>query len=132
MACRTAVFIALALALTGCANPPSSQRDLEDAATPLLCIGAAECTLAWRSAQVWIAENSYWKIQVATDAVIQTYNGDPYTVMRRYTLTRIPIGGDREEIRIASSCANRFRCHEDEAAAHASFKRQVRASIAPR
>ena len=127
-----AVAAAAAAALMGCATrQPPSAADQTDAYEPLVCVGPAQCQTAWRRAQLWLVDNSHWKIQIATEVVIETYNGDPYTPFRHYVLTREPLGGDRERIKIASGCPNTYGCSTDEIADAARFKRYVRAGMQP-
>ena len=86
----------VAAILMGCATRQQpSAADQTDAYEPLVCVGQAQCQTAWRRAQLWLVANSRWKIQIATDVVIETYNGDPYTPFRHYVLTRESLGGDR-------------------------------------
>ena len=79
--------------------------------TPTLeCAGAPECKLYWERAQVWVARNSHWKVQVATDVMISTFNGTEGSTYNHYTIVREPIGNGRERISMQTGCNNIFGC----------------------
>ena len=94
--------------LAGCAVPATQATSSEasEANLPLMCENDAQCQAMWRRSQVWIAENSGWKIQIATDAIIETYNPPEGSRKRFYRITRESVGGGREQIKIASGCRN--------------------------
>lgn len=120
----------LSLGLCACATREQpSWDDTQEAHAPLICDDEAACSRAWRSAQAWIATNSRWKIQTVSDAVIVTFNGDAYTPFRHFQITREPVGGGKEQIKIASACNNTFGCADDVIVVAARFKRYVRAAM---
>ena len=59
---------------------------------------------------MWVAKNSYWKIQVATDVMISTYNGTEHSTQNSYSLVREPLGDGRERITMRTGCNNIFGC----------------------
>lgn len=122
--------LAFALGLAGCASkaPIANQYDIEEAMRPLECVGAEQCTAYWRRAQVWIAQNSRMKIQIATDAIIETYNVTNYLPVYSYRVTRESKGGGAESIVINGQCGNQFGCHQAWATIAGSFNRYVRAT----
>ena len=77
---------------------------------PLECVGEPECKFFWERAQVWVAKNSHWKIQVATDVTISTYNGTEHSTYNSYSLVREPLGEGRERITMRTGCNNIFGC----------------------
>ena len=81
----------------------------------------------WRRAQAWIANNSRMKIQIATDAIVETYNPPTGATYFAYRLTREPVGGAKERIWIRAWCGNMFGCEAHPAVPMWSFKRYVRA-----
>lgn len=102
---------ALAAMLTGCVMPPTMQTaapyeqwEMDEANKPVECVGAAQCAAVWRAAQVWVINNSGFKIQVVSDAIIQTYNAPNYSTNWAFTVTREPRGGDVERLFIVPSC----------------------------
>ena len=95
----------LAFLLSGCAaQQPAIYTP------PLECVGEPECKFFWERAQVWVAKNSYWKIQVATDVMISTYNAAPNSPHNSYSLVREPLGDGRERITMRTGCNNMFGC----------------------
>ena len=114
------IFIAIAIAgLTGLAGCSGMQRapvngiDQVLADQPLICEGASQCSDMWRRAQFYVAQNAGYKIQTATDVVIQTYNPPDYSTTWAYKLTREPLGGGRERIWVAASCGQFGICRDD-------------------
>lgn len=97
---------ATAIALGGCASraPELSPSQAEELNRPLTCEGAEACGKLWRRAQIWVSENAGYKIQVATDAIIETYNAPTYSSTWAMKLVRLPREGAKEEFRISMSC----------------------------
>lgn len=77
---------------------------------PLECASEPECKLYWERAQVWVAMNSHWKVQVATDVMISTFNGTEHSTYNHYTIVREPLGDGRERITMQTGCNNIFGC----------------------
>ena len=101
---RAMVAVVAAFALAGC-------QTVEPIHTPPLeCEGEDQCKLYWERAQVWVAKYSYWKIQVATDVVIQTFNATQSSTYNHYSLVREPMGGGVERISMTTGCDNMFGC----------------------
>ena len=97
---------AVALALAGCITEPPPKPIHTP---PLDCVGDDQCKLYWERAQVWVVKNSNWKIQIATDVLIQTYNAAG--TLNHYTLMREPQGGGVERITMTTGCGSTFsRC----------------------
>lgn len=121
--------LAAAATLAGCASltPQASSEDTAAANEPLLCKGAQQCADYWRRAQVWIATNSSYRIQVATDSVISTFGPLKSDMRFAYQVTREPISDGEERISIAMGCGNMFGCRENRDTVTAAFKAFVRA-----
>lgn len=118
------ILVAL-LALTGCAAQQARTMSPE-ALEPLYCEGAEQCALYWKRSQLWIARNSRWKIQSATDVVITTYTPTGSSAEFGFQVTREPTESNaRERIVITPMCANIFGCG-DLNGTIVSFKRYVR------
>lgn len=79
----------------------------------------------WRRAQAWIATNSRWKIQVATDTVISTYTPTASSIDLGFQATRVPLSGGRELIEVRAACDNMFGCRPHQHAAIADMKTYV-------
>ena len=130
MAIRYLVLIVVALA-GGCAQRQvyverPTEADRAEALKPLTCQGPGQCAEYWKRAQVWIAQNSRMKIQLATDAVIETFDPPNYPAVRGYRITRTPMADGIERISIASACNSEWTCATDEYLDAVKFKRFVR------
>lgn len=90
---------------------------------PVTC--DTNCATAWERTQLWIAKHSRWKIQTATDVLIQTYNPPEHNPSYGITATKEPIGGGRYTITLALRCANFIRCDPREADVVAAFNHYV-------
>lgn len=116
----------LAALVTACAAPAPDAATTALANEPLYCNGAEQCGLYWRRAQVWLANNSSYRIQSATDTVITTHGPSSGSIERAYQVVRMPMEGGREQITISSGCANIYGCNTHTDAMAASFKRFVK------
>ena len=108
---KTLLIGLLASALTGCAvRPPADPVFTARANAPLACKDKAQCDYFWQRAQVWISTRSAYKIQTATDVVIQTYGpvGVGLDLAHRAVRENNPDGSGR--ISIKAMCNNYIRC----------------------
>jgi len=126
---QSIALLCLLASLAGCANitPSASAIDTAAANEPLYCEGAQQCSDYWKRAQVWVASNSTYRMQLASDSVITTFgprNGD---LNFAFQVTREPQGGGREQIRIAMACGNMFGCRSNRDTVTAAFKAYVAA-----
>ncbi len=120
----TAMFAAaIMIGAAGCATP---QQAAVAPPPPLFCKVKDECELFWRRAQVWLAQNSSYRIQSATDTVISTHGPRRYSVDRAYRITRVPGPNGIDQILFESGCANLFGCSTNRFDDEVSFKRYVR------
>lgn len=97
------------LILSGCAAKEDPSL-VAAANAPLVCEGKSQCDLYWQKAQAWVATNSAWKIQTANDTIINTYNPAPNAATLGYQLVKTPLGNERYEIIVQTSCGNMFGC----------------------
>lgn len=131
MRVRTLCVGAAVVLLAACAAPQGAGVDPAVAAAatePLFCRGADQCQRYWRRAQLWVAKNSRWKIQTATDVLIETYGSPRSSTDRAYQVLREPGPGGVERIVIRSGCGNMFGCSTNELEVAAQFKTYVRAA----
>lgn len=106
---KTTISLLALVALSGCAakeNPAT----VAAANAPLVCEGKTQCELYWQKSQAWVATNSAWKIQTANDTIINTYNPAPNAATLGYQLVKTPLGNERYEIIVQTSCGNMFGC----------------------
>lgn len=107
-------FVLLPLALAGCAtsNNPALIASLAPADSmgyELIC-ESQDCAEQWQRAQVWVVKHSHWKIQTATDVLIQTYNPTGSMPTYGFSIMKEPLGNGRYRITMSLSCGNIFGC----------------------
>jgi hypothetical protein len=113
--------------LSACAVPePVMTADEQNALAPVECRGADQCGRMWQRAQLWLAKNAHYKIQTATDVVIQTYTPVSPSTSLGFTITKEPKGGDNFEIDSRISCANEFGCRHHPKKAKSTLHRYIR------
>ena len=118
-----------ASALTGCATQRQlSQSEIDEANAPLYCEGRDECDFMWRKAQVYVSTASGYKIQTATDSVIETYNAPAYSMTWAYKLTKAPIKPGKDRILMTPSCGPAPICQGGPMEMVQMFKRHMRGS----
>jgi len=60
-----------------------------------VCDGEADCEAKWNAAQLWVAKNAGYKIQIATEVLIETYNSTAGGSGLAASVTKEPIGDGR-------------------------------------
>ena len=102
---KNALTLIAVVLLAGCAAPrPRTEAVLPPPAPRLVCHGADECNFVWRRAQAWVADNAGFKIQVATDSVIATYNAPVYPTGWAFQVRRVPMTRDSDQIELRANC----------------------------
>ena len=124
--------VALIFLLVGCAGrgptrgaPPPTEADISDSKVTLHCKDEPQCGRWWRTAQVWVAQNSGMKLQIATDAIVDTYNPSSYVSGWGVLVTRLPYIDGGEIIDIKATCRPAASCALAEETFIAEFKRAV-------
>ncbi|HFD6847592.1 TPA: hypothetical protein ACF3LB_001339 [Enterobacter hormaechei] len=111
--------------LVGCASKVDPALKAE-AMKPLTCKDEKQCDLYWKRAQFWIANNSAWKIQTATDTLISTFNPPQYDARLAYQVSKMPNEDGSSRIYIAPFCNNMFGCQPEMYGAVVNFKNFVK------
>lgn len=131
---RRHLAIAATCALSGCVPisryppvQPATEADGDEAQRPIVCAGTDQCALWWRRAQLWIARNSGYKLQVISDTVLETYGARPGSTSWAFSATREPLGEGREQIELDPSCGSQPQCTQNALTLRADFSRYVRA-----
>jgi hypothetical protein len=119
---RHVVIIALlGMTLTGCyytrerPNPyldgeySYSAGNTTESRLPVKCSSKDECAEKWSKAQLWLTSHSRWKIQTASESIIQTY-GPGSSSDAAFTITRLNRADGSGEIDIRAMCGNLFGC----------------------
>jgi hypothetical protein len=121
------LVITILFFISACASAPAVDPAFERAVrAPLVCRDVAECSDWWQRAQVWIARNSAYRIQTATDAVISTFGPFGGKTDLAFQVTRLPRTDGGAEIHIRAVCDNMFGCHPSQIDAIVAFKQFVR------
>ena len=108
---KTTTASLLAIFLAGCAGPQPLTPEQTKMMVGAVCNSPSECTIMWQRAQLWLANNSIWRIQLANDTLLQTFGpGSSNSTELAYTITKTPIGGDKYQIRMRAGCDNIFGC----------------------
>ncbi|HFV9303977.1 TPA: hypothetical protein ACIAJC_001628 [Citrobacter freundii] len=122
---KVAIHLFVLFAIVGCAAK-EDPATVAAANAPLICEGKNQCELYWQKSQAWLATNSAWKIQTANDTIINTYNPAPNAATLGYQLVKNPLGNDRYEIIVQTSCGNVFGCIPSAVQQTASLKTYVK------
>lgn len=112
--------------MLGCASKPIDPAVMSAAETPLICSNKAECDIYWQRAQVWVGNNSGYRIQTVTDSIIQTYGPMGQKVELAFNVSKNPGNDGSARIMIAAACDNMFGCRPNKFEAIAAFKQFVR------
>ncbi|NML32184.1 hypothetical protein [Paraburkholderia antibiotica] len=119
------------IALAGCVSQGQVDPDVMQIATkPLTCSNKAECDLWWQRAQTWVASNSKYKIETATDSLIQTAGPDGGKRALAYQITRSANPDGTATIGFAAHCDGSLGCKPNPWEAGAQFKEYVRGTTA--
>lgn len=120
------------IALSGCVAPnrypnivPATEADAQLAAGPVICDGPEQCNLWWRRAQLWIARNSAYKLQVISDTVLETYGARPGSTGWAFGATREPLQDGAEQIELSPNCGKYAQCTENPVTLRAEFARYI-------
>lgn len=114
------------LVLSGCTANKIDPALKAEAAKPLICENEKQCDLYWKRSQFWLANNSAWKIDTATDTLISTHNPAEYDPRLAYQVSKMPSEDGSSRIYIKPYCNNIFGCQPEPYSAVVSFKTFVR------
>lgn len=120
-------FVATAALLAGCALEPRplTFEEMADQKPPK-CSGAQHCAAMWQRAQAWVATNSRYKIQIATDVVIQTYTPTRSSTDLGFTIVREVVAPDQYRFITKAGCDNIFGCMPSREKALAALHRYMK------
>lgn len=110
--------------LAACASTGGDDpRQVAQAMEPLGCVDRTQCELYWQRAKVWISSNSYYRVQLSSDSVIETYGPMAGRMELAYRILKIPDGAGGARITVTAECGNVFRCSPAATDAIVAFKR---------
>lgn len=123
---RLAILILSAGLLSSCASTigPIVKARLAPAGveSPVLC---DVCKTEWERSQLWLLAHSKWKLQMATDVVLQTFNPIEYDVSFGFQVTKSPKAGGYQIV-MAAICGNPLGCEPEAADVRRAFYHYVR------
>jgi hypothetical protein len=126
-----AVCSGLVVVAAGCSTQGQVDPDVMQIATkPLTCSNKAECDVWWQRAQSWVSTHSTYKIESATDTLIQTAGPDGGKRALAYQITRTANPDGTATIGFAAHCDGSLGCKPNPWEAGADFKQYVRGSSA--
>jgi hypothetical protein len=112
------------VALAACATTGSDDpRQVAQAMEPLGCLDRTQCELYWQRAKVWISSNAYYRVQLSSDSVIETYGPLAGRMELAYRVLKIPDAAGGARITVVAECGNVFRCVPTVTEALVAFKR---------
>lgn len=121
--------------LGGCASRLPFERnfDLTSAEMqaldrPLECVGEVACAKLWRAAQSWVVLHAGYKIQAASDGLVQTFNPTKYSRTWAFTLIRSPKKSGAESIDLLPDCGEPPMCSGSAAQMVARFRIDLEAT----
>jgi hypothetical protein len=124
---KTLLAVLYLAATAGCATRGQVDPDVMQIATkPLTCSSKAECDLWWQRAQSWVSSHSKYKIETATDSLIQTAGPDGGKRALAYQITRAVNPDGTATIGFSAHCDGSLGCKPDPWEAGADFKQYVR------
>ena len=107
-ALATALLVLAACAPTGAALAKQN----EVARTIPTCFDANDCERKWAGAQAFVTQNSGFRIQAATNSLIETY-GPTTSVEFAFRVVKEPIADNGYRLLVTVYCGNIFGCGED-------------------
>ncbi|MHB0992682.1 MAG: hypothetical protein ACYC0M_15595 [Burkholderiales bacterium] len=122
---KKTVLLMMLVALSGCADQ-SISPELDSAAhDPLTCANKSQCDIYWSRVQIWVSQNSFFRIQTVTDTILNTYGPDQYNHIA-YQINRIPNEDGSARIKINSGCDIPMLCKKQVYLNMVSLKNFVR------
>jgi hypothetical protein len=124
------VISVAALLASGCMAPSPRQQQIEALKIEArenapVCSAPTQCARMWEAAQLFVVQNAGYKLQVATDVVIETYNAMNSSTALAMRVVKTPVsGGYRFEH--TAWCANIFGCEKEPVASTLAFNRALR------
>lgn len=100
------IYLSLLIFLTACASKPEfiPPRVTEVANMPVTCENKEQCDTMWAKAQIFVAQNAGYKIQVATDFIIETYSTSQLSNGFSIRVIKTPLGDGKFQLILTTSC----------------------------
>jgi hypothetical protein len=128
---KKALLATLCVLAAGCSTRGQVDPDvMQIATTPLTCSSQTECNMWWQRAQTWVTNHSHYRIEAATDSLIQTAGPDGGKRALAYQITTTPNSDGTATIGFAAHCDSSLGCKPNPWEAGADFKKFVRSGVA--
>lgn len=128
---RFVVFAAL-LAVSACASAPSQNQQAVRShfqETIPNCQAPEHCSALWDAAQIWVVKHAAYKIQTATNVLIETFTSTDTELSAR--VLKEPNGQGGYKFTVYVWCGNPFGCFPDPWATAQDFNDTLNAIPAP-
>ena len=99
-----------------------TQKELN---TEIICT-SENCELLWSRAMFFVSSKAGFKMQIANDYLIETYNPTDYSPKLAYRIQKQPLGNGNYKIMTSAWCANLFGCQPKQMQGIADAKRYIR------
>lgn len=121
------LLLLLLFSLYACTTTtPMSDELYKHLSTPLSCAGENECKIMWDRAMYFVNTNSGYKVQIANDNMIETYNPSQYSPKLAFRIIKQPLGDGAYKITVQTWCDNFLGCSPDSRTTTARAKRYIR------
>jgi membrane-associated protease RseP (regulator of RpoE activity) len=132
---RNAVFLAVPLAVAGCNSTPQNPVDASIVQAvvnqPITCQAGPDCETKWSRATAWIAQNAAYKVQTASDSIIQTMGPLPNDPRPSFTVTKAGDSTGTYTVSFNGGCDNFLGCIPTIAESKLSFVSFINAGAPP-
>ena len=115
-----------AVLLVGCASRAPREARIPYAAVS--CADTAQCNALWSRAQVYLAQHGAFRMQFATDSILQTFGPQQGFPMLAFTVTKEAALDGSATITMDGRCGNMFGCTPDISEARQDFNRYLNAA----
>lgn len=128
---KRALLATMCVLATACSTRGQVNPDvMQIATTPLTCSNQNECDVWWQRAQSWVTNHSAYKVEAATDSLIQTTGPDGGKRALAYQITKTANHDGTATIGFAAHCDSSLGCKPNPWEAGANFKEFVRSGMA--
>jgi hypothetical protein len=97
-------------------------------ATTPYCTGESDCKAKWSAARIWVVKHAEYKIQTASDLLIQTVGPFDYQGDLAASVTKEPMGAGKYAIKAVIRCGSNEGCMPDAQKSLFDFNQTVNAA----
>ncbi|PMS37618.1 hypothetical protein B0G57_11035 [Trinickia symbiotica] len=124
---KTMLWLAACALAAGCtATNHVTPETMQIATAPLVCRNADECAVWWHRAHDWVTRHSAYKVETATDSLIESAGPEGGSGKLAYQITKTANADGSATIGFAAHCDSMLGCRPDPWQAGAAFKQFVK------